>query len=163
MGDQKSAINGRNDFYSYIYTTLSPRVTINGVTGKMIADKSGIDSEHPHLPAYANTCDIYFYPDKDKVAVQAKLYGSDKKMLQDFDWNHTHKNKDKYGNITEIFPKGIVHVQEYSVTKRKDNKTGKWKDHFKRKSNKARLMTSEEIKKYGPILLKFNPTLKFRP
>ena len=63
MGDQRAYVMGRNDFYSYLYTSMSPRVTINGVTGRMIADKNDPYGEHAHLPAFSGTCDIYFYPD----------------------------------------------------------------------------------------------------
>lgn len=163
MGNQRSKVKGRNDLYSYLYTSLSPRVTVNGVTGRMIVDKSGINVEHPHLPAYAKTSDIYFYPGKDGLATQAKLYSEDKKMQLDFDWDHDHKNKDRNGNVTDTFQKGVVHVQEYISTRYKDPKDKKWKDHFKRKSNNARLMTDAEIVKYGPIILKFNPNVRFRP
>lgn len=94
MGDQRAYIKGRNDFERYLYTSISSRVTINGVTGRMIADKNNPYGEHTHLPAYAGECEIYFYPDKDGLATQAKLYAG-KKMKLDFDWNHEHSNKKK--------------------------------------------------------------------
>jgi len=161
MGDQRSRVRGRNDLYSYRYTSLSVRVTINGVTGRMIADKSGVNVDHIYLPMQKS--DIYFYPGKDGIATQAKLYSADKKKQLDFDWNQIHKNKDRNGNATETFQEGVIHVQEYVSTRYKDPKDKKWKDHFKRKSNNARLMTEAEIAKYGPIILKFNPNVKFRP
>ena len=161
MGDQRAYVTGKNDFHSYLYKSLSPRVTINGVTGRMIADKIDPFGEHAHLPAYACTCDIYFYPDKDGVATQAKLY-SGKKMRLDFDWNHTHENK-RNGKATETFHVGTVHVQEYTSVKVWSKKYKKFVDVFKRKSNNARLMTDAEIEKYGPILHHFKPDLKFRP
>lgn len=64
MGDQRSRVRGRNDLYSYRYTSLSVRVTINGVTGRMIADKSGVNVDHIYLPMQKS--DIYFYPGKDR-------------------------------------------------------------------------------------------------
>lgn len=161
MGDQRSRVRGRNDLYSYRYTSLSVRVTINGVTGRMIADKSGVNVDHIYLPMQKS--DIYFYPGKDGIATQAKLYSADKKKQLDFDWNQIHKNKDRNGNATETFQEGVIHVQEYVSTRYKDPKDKKWKDHFKRKSNNARPMTEAEIAKYGPIILKFNPNVKFRP
>lgn len=127
----------------------------------MIADKSGVNVDHIYLPMQKS--DIYFYPGKDGIATQAKLYSADKKKQLDFDWNQTHKNKDRNGNATETFQEGVIHVQEYVSTRYKDPKDKKWKDHFKRKSNNARLMTEAEIAKYGPIILKFNPNVKFRP
>jgi len=161
MGDQRAYVKGRNDFESYLYTSMSARVTINGVTGRMIADKNNPFGEHSHLPAYSGKCDIYFYPDQNGKATQAKLYDGSKMRL-DFDWDHKHENKRK-GKVTETFPEGVVHIQEYTSTKVWSDKYKKYVDHFKRKSNNARLMTQAEIDKYGPIILHFNPNVKFRP
>ena len=154
MGDQRAYIRGRNDFYAYLYTSLSERVTINGVSGKMIEKKTAYKDAHQSLPAYAGTSDVYFSKGPDGLASQAKVYDG-KKMIMDFDWDHSHKNRDG----TE-FHIGTVHVQEYAVTRVKKN--DKYVDHFVRKSNKARLMTQAEIDKYGALLLHFNPNLKFR-
>lgn len=161
MGDQRAYVKGKNDFESYLYTSMSARVTINGATGRMIADKNDPYGEHAHLPAYSGKSDIYFYPDKDGKATQAKLYDGNKMRL-DFDWNHTHENKSK-GKVTETFPEGVVHVQEYVSKKVWSDKYKKYVDKFVRKSNKARLMTEDEIAKYGPIILHFNSDVKFRP
>lgn len=161
MGDQRAYIKGKNDFYSYLYTSMSSRMTINGVTGRMIADKMDPFGDHAHLPAYSGECEIYFYPDKEGNATQAKLYAG-KKMKLDFDWNHTYQNKTR-GSVSETFPKGVVHVQEYTSVRVWNDKYGKYVDKFKRKSNNARLMTDEEIAKYGPIIHHFNPNVKFRP
>lgn len=158
MGDQRSYERGKNDFYAYIYTSLSARVTINGVTGRMVEKKVPFKTKHRDLPAYAGKSDIYFAKGPDGKASQAKLYSSDKKMRLDFDWDHTHVNK----SDGKEFPKGTVHVQEYKIVKFKDSKTGKWRDKFIRNSNNARLMTDAEIEKYGPIIRHFNPDVKFR-
>lgn len=155
MGDQRDYTRGKNDFYSYTYTSLSPRASINGVTGRVLEKKEAFKSKHADLPAYAKTSDIYFAPGPDGKASQAKLYNKDKRMVLDFDWNHSHTNPDGTN-----FPKGTVHIQEYKVTKVK-NKNGKWVDKYTRLSKKARRMTPAEIKKYSPILLFFNPDLKF--
>lgn len=155
MGDQRDYTRGRTDFYSYTYTSLSPRVTINGVTGRMLEKKEAFKSKHADLPAYAKTSDMYFAPGNDGKATQAKLYSKDRKMLLDFDWNHAHTNPDG-----THFPKGTVHIQEYGITRVK-NKNGKWIDKFIRLGKKARRMTPSEIKKYGSILHHFNPDLKF--
>ncbi len=59
----------------------------------------------------------------------------------------------------ETFKKGTIHVQEYQMVRvRKD---GKWVHEFRR-LKKARGMTPEEIAKYGPIILHFNPYVKFQ-
>lgn len=154
MGDQRDHVRGKNDFYSYTYTSLSPRVTINGVTGRMLEKKEAFKSKHADLPAYAKTSDMYFAPGPDGKATQAKLYSKDKKMMLDFDWNHSHTNPDG-----AHFPEGTVHVQEYKVSRIK-NKKGKWIDKFTRLSKKARRMTASEIKQYGPIIHHFNPDVK---
>lgn len=155
MGDQRARFAGKNDFYAYTYNTLSPRVKINGVSGKMVDKKYAFHSNKPSLPAYKGKSDMYFSPDKDGKAIQAKLYDKNGRMRLDFDWNHTHKNKDG-----TIFPKGTVHIQEYKVNRVKNSKTGKWEDQFKRIKS-ARRMTPEEIIKYGPILHYFNPDIEF--
>ncbi len=52
MGDQRHYYEGKRNFSSYTYTTLSPRVTINGVTGKMLEKKDVFKTPHADLPAY---------------------------------------------------------------------------------------------------------------
>ncbi len=111
---------------------------------KLITDKTGY---HSGLPTYASTSDLYLRANSTGQVVQAKLYVSRRHCL-DFDWGHQHKNA---GEKT-VFPKGVVHVQTYSA------------DNIGiRHSNNARLMTENEIKKYGAILKIFNPKVKFRP
>lgn len=155
MGDQRDYLRGKNDFFSYSYTSLSPRFTINGVTGRMLEKKPAFKSKHADLPAYANTSDMYFASGADGKASQAKLYSKERKMILDFDWDHPHTNPDG-----THFPKGTVHVQEYKIMKVK-GKNGRWIDKFIRLSKKARRMDPWEIEKYGPILHHFNPDIRF--
>ncbi len=155
MGDQRDHVRGKNDFYSYTYTSLSPRVTINGVTGRMLEKKPAFKTKHADLPAYSKTSDMYFSLGDDGKASQAKLYSKDGKMILDFDWNHSHTNPDG-----TQFPKGTVHIQEYKITKVK-GKNGKWVDKFTRLSKQARRMSPTEIERYGPILHYFNPDIVF--
>lgn len=150
MGNQRDYERGRNDFFSYQFTTASARVTINGVSGKMVERKIQPETGYQGLPAYGGSSDIYFAKGKDGLASQAKLYDGNGKMKLDFDWSHDHTNKDG-----TVFHKGVVHVQEYKV------ETVKGHDKFSR-LKKARLMTDAEIEKYGPILKHFNPNIKFR-
>lgn len=161
MGEQRAFSRGKNDFYEYLYTSLSARITRNGVTGRMIVDKRDLKGEHSHLPAYSKTCDLYFYPGANGLAKQAKLYRKGR-MVLDFDWDHPHHNIRKNGE-GESFPIGVIHVQEYVVTKIRNPKTGKFIDKFIRRSNNARLMTEAEIEKYGELIHYFNPYVKFRP
>lgn len=148
MGNQREYI-ASGGFAAYLYEDhpgWKPMV-INGVKAKvvkLITDKTGT---HSGLPSYANTSTMYLRVGHDGEVIQAKLY-KDRKHCLDFDWGHVHKNA---GEKT-VFPKGVVHVQTYSV-----NNIGV------RYSNNARLMTEGEIKKYGAILKAFNPHVKFRP
>ncbi|MBQ6063011.1 MAG: hypothetical protein IJK87_05185 [Prevotella sp.] len=157
MGDQRSYRPGR-DFSSYLYEARSPRITINGVTGRMIRKKTFLTGNPMHLPNYSGKCDVYFLPGKDGLAIQAKVF-SNHRVVKDFDWSHDHRNKDG-----TFFPKGTVHVQEYIVTKVRVKENGKWryKDMFHRKSKEASLMTDADIKKYGDLIHYFNPNVKFR-
>lgn len=161
MGDQRVYIRGRNDLYAYLYTTLSTRVTINGVTGRIVAEKHDPWGEHQHLPSFSKTCDVYFSLGKGGEVNQAKLYENGMMKL-DFDWDHAHCNRVN-GRVTEVFPQGVVHVQEYEAVKVNGKRKGKPVFSFRRKSNQARLMTDAEIEKYGPLLRHFNPNVKFRP
>lgn len=154
MGDQRSYERGRNDFYSYTYKTVSEKVTINGVTGKMIEKKAFHNDRHNTLPAYAKTSDVYFAKGPDGLACQCKIYSKDGKMFKDFDWDHDHVNKDG-----TVFPKGTVHVQTYMIT-RVRGKDGKMHDKFVRRGEATR-MTPAEVAKYSPIILHFNPYVNF--
>ena len=155
MGDQRAYESGRNDYGEYLYKTVSPKVTINGVTGKMVEKKAIHNDRHNTLPAYAQTSDVYFAKGPDGFACQCKVYNKEKKMVIDFDWDHDHNNKDG----SPIFKKGTIHVQTYTITRRFSEKDHKWHDHFIR--SKARKMTQAEIEKYGPIIKHFNPNVKF--
>lgn len=148
MGNQREYI-ASGVFSAYLYEDHPDwkPMFINGVRAKvvkLITDKTGT---HSGLPSYANTSTMYLRVGHDGEVIQAKLY-KDRKHCLDFDWGHVHKNA---GEKT-VFPKGVVHVQTYSV-----NNIGV------RYSNNARLMTESEIKKYGAILKAFNPNVKFRP
>ena len=146
MGNQREYLQS-GGFSQYLYKDESPKVTINGITGKMISLVADPAGTHAGLPTYANTSDIYFKKGKDGLASQAKVY-KDRKTVLDFDWSHTHKN-----NNGKIFPKGTVHVQVYRV-----NADGS----LTRLSNLARFMSNHEMKLYGPIIKYFNPEVKFR-
>lgn len=139
--------NKSGGFSDYLYEGVGEKVTINGVTGRMIESITHKDGDLTRLPTYSSTSDIYFKRGEDGLASQAKLY-VDRKMVMDFDWSHSHTNK-KDG-VT--FEKGTVHVQEYV-----DKGNGK----FKRLSHDARRMTPAEIQKYGPIIRHFNSNVQF--
>jgi hypothetical protein len=113
----------------------------------MLEKKDVFKTPHADLPAYNNHSDIYFSPGPENKAAQAKLYNQNHQMIADFDWNHSHKNKDG-----TFFPQGMVHIQEYRIERIKDPQTKKWKDKFLR-SKKAQLMTNEEIGKVPPLCI----------
>ncbi len=147
MGNQREYLES-GGFTQYLYKDESPKVTINGVTGKMVSKISAPTAKHDGLPTYANTSDIYFKKGDDGLATQAKAYIG-RKMYLDFDWNHDHKNK----GDGRFFPKGTVHVQVYKIDKN---------GNIHRLSDDARFMSNYEMKKFGPIIKYFNPNAKFR-
>ena len=144
MGNQRQ-YNPDGGFSEYLYVSLSEKVTINGVTGRLIAKADNFGKNDGNLPTYSNTSDIYFRQNMDKQVVQAKVYIS-RDMVLDFDWSHQHINKPS----GEKFPIGTIHVQVY---RKKGDK------EFVRLSNKARRMTEAEKEKYGPIIRYFNPSV----
>lgn len=149
MGNESQYLK-MGGFSAYLYEDhkdFEP-VTINGIRAKVLHYIPDNLKDHTGLPKYANTSDMYFRVGPDGTVVQGKYYINRKHCL-DFDWGHRHTNKKGDG---KTFPEGTVHVQEYSVT---DGKV--------RFSHKARLMTDAEIEKFGPIILHFNPNVKFRP
>ena len=127
------------------YEPLEPARTVNGVKGHLIK-KVGDSDTHTNLPFYSNTSDVYFRQNKNGVC-QARAYAGQKLYL-DFDWSHTHKNE----SDGRVFPRGTVHVQVW-----KQNKDGT----FTRIVD-ARSMSNAEMKKYGPILKDFCPSVKLR-
>lgn len=139
-------------FSEYLYETVGKTENINGLRCKMIRRIDG-KKEHAQLPSYSNTSDVYLRPNADDIAVQAKVYES-RRMIVDFDWSHTHVNQ----SDGRFFKEGVVHVQKYHFVGVND----KGKHIFERISGEARLMNNAEIKKYGPVLRKFNPNVKFR-
>lgn len=129
------------------YVSIAPSITVNGVKGTLIK-KIGDSDTHTNLPYYSNTSDLYFRQNKNGVC-QARVYIGNKKYL-DLDWSHEHVNK---GSDGRTFAKGVVHVQVW-----KENSDGS----FSRQSDKARSMNNAEMKKYGPLIKAFCPSVKFR-
>lgn len=140
MGGQREYIKS-GGFSEYLYHQVGETLFSNGVSGKVI-EKQGDDRSHNGLPKYSNTSEVYFkLDDETKIIEQARIY-KDRKVAYDFDWGHTHKE----------YKEGIVHVHEWYL-----NKNGDWV-----RSNKPRLLNNDEIKKYGDLLKKANPNVKFR-
>lgn len=153
MGNQREYI-ATGGFSVYLYEDHPDyeAKTVNGVHGKVIKLKTDKTGTHAGLPTYANTSDMYFRLGQEGGIIQGKVY-INRKMCIDFDWGHDHTNKGP-GADGRTFPKGVVHVQTYSVDE---------KGVVTRHSNNARYMNNAEMKKYGPIIKAFNPNAKFRP
>ncbi len=140
MGGQREYIPSKG-FTEYLYHQIGDTLTANGVSGKVIA-KQGTDNLHDGLPKYSNTSKVYFkLDDVTNMIEQARVY-ENRCVAYDFDWGHTHKE----------YTAGIVHVHEWY-----ENKNGKWI-----RSNKPRLLNNDEITKYGNLLKKANPNVRFR-
>lgn len=127
------------------YVSLEPARTVNGVKGHLIKRKGDKDT-YSNLPLYSNTSDVYFRQNEHGVC-QARVYVGQKTIL-DFDWSHAHTNK----GDGRKFERGTVHVQVW-----KQNKDGTFI-----RINDARSMSNAEMKKYGPILKDYCPSVKFR-
>jgi hypothetical protein len=153
MGNPRLFI-GKNGFTKYTYIDCEnwKPVTINGITAKVIRKITDINGRHTGLPRGAGDSDMYFCLDNKGQVKQGRLY-KNRLLVADFDWGHEHTNDPTKGGNAETFPKGTVHVQEFKQITR---------DGAIRTSENARLMTDEEISKYGQIILHFNPNVRFR-
>lgn len=128
------------------FQAIEPSRIVNGVKGTVVK-KIGDKDTHTRLPYYSDTSTAYFRKNKSGIC-QARIF-LNHTMAFDFDWDHEHKNS----GSNRVFKKGVVHVQEW-----KHNPDGT----FTRMNGKARYMTMNEIKRYGPILKAFCPHIKFR-
>jgi len=136
-----SAYLDTGGFSEYLYHQVGDVISANGVSGKVLA-KEGDDRSHEGLPTYSNTSEVYFkLKEYTNIVEQARIY-KDRQAVLDFDWGHDHHE----------FKEGVVHVHEWYK-----NKNGKWV-----RSSKARHLNNEEMKKYGDLLKKANPNIKFR-
>ncbi len=153
MGCQR-LLNKDGGFSISLYETYDKyeSIVINGVTAKVIR-KKGDTSGQGGLPSYADTSSMYFKEGPNGDIIQGAFYGNDRRIRLNFDWGHDHYNDPKHSGNGRRFSKGVVHIQTYTV-----DQEGK----IVRQSNNARLMSNAEMKKFGPIIKHFNPTVKFR-
>lgn len=135
MGGEKT-YNPDGGFTEQLYYQVGDAIEANGLTGKVLG-KFGEKIGHSNLPSYSNTSNIYFKIGKEGNVEQMRIY-ENRKMKMDFDWGHVHKE----------FPKGVVHVQTRGANG---------------SSATTRFMSNEEIEKYGELLRKADPNVKFRP
>lgn len=146
MGLQKLYLDS-GGFSSYLYHQVGEVITAsNGVSGKIVEkiDRTSYDG----LPILSNTSEVYFKRNATGEIIQARIY-KDRKPVCDFDWDHEHTNKSG-----EYFPKGVVHVQKFTLTPE-----GAWKRHNK----KARYMNLQEIARYGELIKLANPNAVLSP
>lgn len=148
MGNMRQFLES-GGFSQYLYrdNTDFDSVTINGIVAKVVYKVNDPTKSQAGLPSYSNTSDMYFKKGPDGDIIQAKFYEG-RKMKMDFDWGHDHENADG-----TLFHKGVVHMQVY---------TDIVGDKIPRLSGSARLMTDAEIKKFGPVILHYNPNVRFR-
>lgn len=128
------------------YESIGSYKYANNLKGIIIKRKDD-STNHSNLPQFANTSDMYFRQNAKGVC-QARVYVNHATFL-DFDWSHNHTNKvDGHCFIT-----GTIHVQAW--TRNTDGS-------FSRQSSDARLMSNDEIAKYGSLIYIFCPNVKFR-
>jgi len=140
MGGQSSYLP-TGGFQEYLYHQVGETITAGGITGKVIEKING-NPGHDGLPLYSNTSKIYFKVNEDGIIEQARIYNG-RQAIYDIDWGHTHNE----------FQKGVAHIHEFV-----QDKKGNWHRNIK----DARYLNNEEIKKYGDLLKKANPSIKFR-
>lgn len=140
MGAQRSYLPS-GGFKEYLYHQIGDTITANGISGKVIAKVGGAPG-HDGLPMYSNTSKVYFKLDDDGKIEQARIYDG-RKAVFDIDWGHNH-----YG-----FKIGTVHIHEFTYTSNGE---------LNRKQQKVRYLNNKEMKRYGALLKKANPSIKFR-
>ena len=131
-------------FSEYLYHQVGEAFEMNGFKCKTI-DKIGGKLYHDGLPLYSNTSDIYFKKSDETGQIEQVRFYKGRQAVMDFDWGHPHGKNGE-------FPEGVVHVQAFDF----DSKTKKLR------VLPTRLMTDEEIVKFGEILKKVNPNIKFK-
>lgn len=125
------------DDSDFLYTSESER--IGGY--KVVYFKA---DPHKGLPLYSHTpSNIYFHRSDNKGYIsQMRIYDSKGRAHIDIDWGHTH---DKIG-------KGVAHIQKWHINKNGDPE----------RSKDATLLSRYYIKKYGDLIKKAYPDIKFK-
>lgn len=144
MGDFSKYVES-GGFTEYLYHEVGDIITAsNGLQGKVIngpADPKD-ESFHESLPLYSDTSEVYFKKsdEGDHPIEQARIF-KDRHPSIDIDWGHTHGK----------FKEGTIHIHEW-----KPKQGGGWDRKPPRAANNA------EIERYGELLKKANPSIKFR-
>ena len=141
MGGHKQYLSG-GGFEQYLYHQVGEIISANGISAKVVEK---IDKSDPTqgLPLYSNTAELYLGKGrKSGEIVQLRLYKG-RMAYMDIDWSHPH------GGI----PTGTAHVHFYEI-----DSTGK----PRKNPSKHRLLTESEIRKYGALIKKVAPNVKWK-
>lgn len=122
--------------YNYVHRE---RITAGDLTGEVISKYNEVVA-HTGLPEYSNTAKIYFWRARNGRIIQMRLFVNRKASI-DFDWGHTHGR----------FEKGTVHVHTWTLD-------AQGRPH---RQEPHRQMNNEEISKYGALLRKADPHVRF--
>lgn len=147
MGGQ-NYYKAEGGFSQYLYQLVGETIEINGIQAKVI-EYIGTKDHHEGLPYYSNTSDMYLKIADNQTYVEKAIVYIDRHAAFEFDWGHEHTNKKGNG---KSFPIGVVHVHELE-------RIG---NTVRRKNKDARLLTAAEVSKYGKILKKVYPQIKFK-
>ena len=147
MGGQ-NYYKAEGGFSQYLYQLVGETIEINGIQAKVI-EYIGTKDHHEGLPYYSNTSDMYLKIADNQTYVEKAIVYIDRHAAFEFDWGHEHTNKKGNG---KSFPIGVVHVHELE-------RIG---NTVRRKNMDARLLTAAEVSKYGKILKKVYPQIKFK-
>lgn len=147
MGGQ-NYYKAEGGFSQYLYQHVGEIIEFDGIRAKVI-EYVGTKDHHEGLPYYSNTSDMYLKITDNQTYVEKAIVYVDRHAAFEFDWGHPHTNKKGNGQSFDI---GVVHVHELE-------RVG---NAVRRKQTDARLMTAAEIKKYGKILKKAYPLIKFK-
>lgn len=146
MGGQ-NYYKAEGGFSQYLYQHVGETIEMNGIRAKII-EYVGTKNHHESLPYFSNTSDMYLKIADNQTYVEKAIVYVDRHAAFEFDWGHPHTNKKGNGKSFEV---GVVHVHELE-------RIG---NSVRRKNTDARLLTAAEISKYGKILKKAYPQIKF--
>jgi len=147
MGGQ-NYYKAEGGFSQYLYQHVGDVIEYNGIHAKVI-EYVGTKDHHEGLPYYSNTSDMYLKIADNQTYVEKAIVYVDRHAAFELDWGHPHTNKKGNGQSFDV---GVVHVHELEI----------FGNSVRRKQTDARFMTAAEIKKYGKILKKAYPQIKFK-
>lgn len=141
MGGQRQYLPG-GGFSDYQYRQVDETIVAsNGISGKIIARIDETNEGHSGMPQYSSMSEVYLkISDETHRVEQAGIY-KDRRLVYQIDWDHSH------GGIE----KGVAHVHTFDWSRKNP------------RSKKVTMMSDELISRYGELLKKADPNVKFRP